>query len=161
MLPTGKTYVDAVSRRHRARFHRHYDRWVGRHVERLPRSTRHSVFFPRNDTPGCTIEACSFRDNIDQLTTRGVDVFGVSDDDARSHEKFTEKYALNFQLLADTDHRMIESYGAWVEKRQYGRKFMGAKRVTYLIGADGSVEHVWLDVEPAAHVEEILSVLES
>jgi peroxiredoxin Q/BCP len=90
-----------------------------------------------------------------------VDVFGVSDDDARSHEKFTEKYALNFQLLADTDHRMIESYGAWVEKRQYGRKFMGAKRVTYLIGADGSVEHVWLDVEPAAHVEEILSVLES
>ena len=118
-------------------------------------------FYPRDDTPGCTIEACSFRDNIDQLTTRGVDVFGVSDDDVRSHAEFTEKYALNFQLLADTDHSVIESYGAWVEKRQYGRKSMGTKRVTYLIGADGSVEHVWPDVEPAGHVEEILSVLES
>lgn len=118
-------------------------------------------FYPRDDTPGCTIEACSFRDNIDQLTTLGVDVFGVSDDDVPSHETFAEKYALNFQLLADTDHRVIESYGAWVEKRQYGRKFMGTKRVTYLIGADGNVEHVWPDVEPAGHVEEILSVLQS
>lgn len=118
-------------------------------------------FYPRDDTKGCTIEACSFRDNIDELTTRGVEVFGVSDDDVRSHEKFTEKHALNFQLLADTDHRVIESYGAWVEKRQYGRKFMGTKRVTYLIGVDGTVEHVWLDVDPADHLAEILGVLES
>ena len=96
-------------------------------------------FYPRDDTPGCTIEACSFRDNLAELTSRGVEIFGVSDDNVASHEKFSEKYDLNFLLLADTEHGMLEDYGAWVEKKQYGRTFMGTQRITYLIGPDGKM----------------------
>lgn len=116
-------------------------------------------FYPRDDTPGCTIEACSFRDNLSELTSRGVEVFGVSDDDVVSHEKFSAKYELNFLLLADTEHDTLEGYGAWVEKKQYGRTFMGTQRITYLVGSDGKIEHVWPDVVPKDHVAEILEVI--
>ena len=118
-------------------------------------------FYPRDDTPGCTIEACSFRDNLAELTSRGVEIFGVSDDNVASHEKFSEKYDLNFLLLADTEHGMLEDYGAWVEKKQYGRTFMGTQRITYLIGPDGKIEHVWPDVVPKDHVAEILEVIDT
>tara|TARA_B100000029_G_scaffold313988_1_gene306433 strand:+ start:4103 stop:4582 length:480 start_codon:yes stop_codon:yes gene_type:complete len=118
-------------------------------------------FYPRDDTPGCTIEACSFRDNLSDLTSRGVQIFGVSDDSVASHEKFSAKYDLNFPLLADTEHGMLEDYGAWVEKKQYGRVFMGTQRITYLIGPDGKIEHVWPDVVPKDHVAEILEVIDA
>lgn len=118
-------------------------------------------FYPRDDTPGCTIEACSFRDNLGQFTARGVDVFGISDDDVASHQRFTDKYSLNFPLLADTDHSVIDAYGAWVQKHRDGRTFMGTDRVSYLIGPDGTVEHVWPAVDPNVHVEEIVALLDA
>ena len=118
-------------------------------------------FYPRDDTPGCTVEACSFRDNLGQLMARGVDVFGVSDDDVASHQGFTAKYGLNFPLLADTDHQVIEAYGAWVQKHRDGRTFMGTDRVTYLIDADGTLEHVWPAVDPNHHVAEIAELLDA
>ena len=118
-------------------------------------------FYPRDDTPGCTIEACSFRDNLSELSARGVDVFGVSDDDVASHERFTAKYGLNFPLLADLDHAVIEAYGAWVQKHRDGRTFMGTDRVSYLIGPDGEVEHVWPAVDPNVHVAEIVGLLDA
>ena len=118
-------------------------------------------FYPRDDPPGCTIEACGFRDHLAELTTCGVEVFGVSDDDVVSHEKFSAKYELNFLLLADTEHDMLEDYGAWVEKKQYGRTFMGTQRITYLVGSDGKIEHVWPNVVPKGHVAEILSVIDA
>jgi peroxiredoxin Q/BCP len=118
-------------------------------------------FYPRDDTPGCTIEACSFRDNLSELTSRGVEIFGVSDDNVASHEKFSAKYDLNFLLLADTEHGMLEDYGAWVEKKQYGRNFMGTQRVTYLIDPDGKIEHVWPEVVPKDHVAEILELIDA
>ena len=118
-------------------------------------------FYPRDDTPGCTIEACSFRDNLNELTARGVDVFGVSDDDVASHERFTAKYGLNFPLLTDVDHAVIEAYGAWVQKHRDGRTFMGTDRVSYLIGPDGEVERVWPAVDPNVHVAEIVGLLDA
>ncbi len=118
-------------------------------------------FYPRDDTPGCTIEACSFRDSLSELKARGVDVFGVSDDDVASHERFTAKYGLNFPLLADVDHAVIEAYGAWVQKHRDGRTFMGTDRVSYLIGPDGEVERVWPAVDPNVHVAEIVGLLDA
>ena len=118
-------------------------------------------FYPRDDTPGCTIEACSFRDNLSELSARGVDVFGVSDDDVASHERFTAKYGLNFPLLADVDHAVIQAYGAWVQKHRDGRRFMGTDRVSYLVGPDGEVEHVWPAVDPNVHVAEIVGLLDA
>ena len=118
-------------------------------------------FYPRDDTPGCTIEACSFRDSLSELKARGVGVFGVSDDDVASHERFRAKYGLNFPLLADVDHAVIEAYGAWVQKHRNGRTFMGTDRVSYLIGPDGEVERVWPAVDPNVHVAEIVGLLDA
>lgn len=118
-------------------------------------------FYPRDDTPGCTIEACGFRDNLDELAVRGVDVYGINDDGVDSHQRFTAKYDLNFPLLADTDHRVIEAYGAWVEKQVRGRSFMCADRVTYLIDPNGDVEHVWRAVDPNIHADEIVALLDT
>ena len=118
-------------------------------------------FYPRDDTPGCTIEACRFRDNLDELSARGVDVYGINDDDVGSHERFTAKYNLNFPLLADTDHGVIEAYGAWVQKEIRGRSVMCADRVTYLVDPDGDVEHVWPAVDPNIHVDEIVALLDA
>ncbi len=135
----------------------------GSHVSLEERRGRRVVlyFYPRDDTPGCTIEACSFRDHLHELTSRGVDVFGVSTDDAASHRKFTEKYSLNFPLLADTEHQTSEAYGVWGERTRFGRTFMGTQRATFLIGADGTVERVWPDVNPNEHVAEILAALDA
>ena len=118
-------------------------------------------FYPRDDTPGCTIEACGFRDNLDQLAARGVYVYGINDDDVDSHQRFTAKYDLNFPLLADTDHTVIEAYGAWVRKEIRGRGVMCADRVTYLIDPNGEVEHVWPAVDPSVHVDEIVALLDA
>ena len=118
-------------------------------------------FYPRDDTPGCTIEACGFRDNLGELAARGVDVYGINDDDIASHQRFTAKYDLNFPLLADTGHGVIEAYGAWVHKEIRGRSVMCADRVSYLIDPDGDVEHVWPAVDPNLHVDEIVAVLDA
>jgi peroxiredoxin Q/BCP len=116
-------------------------------------------FYPKDDTPGCIKEACSFRDEIARLQQAGAVVLGVSPDGVESHRNFKEKYGLPFPLLADEDHAIAEAYGAWVEKNTYGRKSWGVARVTFLIGPDGRVEHVWEKVNPEGHAEEVLAVL--
>lgn len=117
-------------------------------------------FYPRDDTPGCTVEACSFRDMTPEFEKRGALVYGVSADSAKSHVKFTQKYGLNFPLLADTDHAVSEAYGSWGRKKFMGREYDGIFRNTFLIGADGKVARVWEKVTPAGHAEEVLSALD-
>lgn len=112
-------------------------------------------FYPADDTPGCTKEACSFRDNLPKFESLGVPVYGVSPQDVQSKQKFAAKHALNFPLLADTDHKVAEAFGAWGEKSMYGKKYMGILRTTFVIGADGKVEHVWEKVKPEGHAEEV------
>jgi peroxiredoxin Q/BCP len=116
-------------------------------------------FYPTDDTPGCTKEACSFRDNLPKFKTVDVPIFGVSPQDVNSKKKFAAKYSLNFPLLADTDHKLAEAFGAWVEKNMYGRKSMGIQRSTFVIGPDGRIEHVWPKVKPEGHAEEVLAYL--
>ena len=116
-------------------------------------------FYPKDDTPGCTKQACNLRDHEAQLQAAGVAVVGVSPDDAASHERFAEKYSLGFPLVADPDHAIAERYGAWGEKNFYGKKLVGLKRTTFLIGPDGRVAHVFKRPKTAAHAEEILARL--
>ena len=118
-------------------------------------------FYPKDDTPGCTKEACAFRDRSSELQDLGAAVLGVSPDDVASHEKFTEKYDLNFPLLADTDHKIAEKYGAWREKNMYGKKSMGIKRSTFLIDANGVVAKVWKAVKVDGHDEKVLEAIRS
>ena len=113
-------------------------------------------FYPKDDTPGCTKEACSFRDNLPAFGGMGVPVFGVSADSEASHRKFVLKYGLNFPLLADPDRKLIEPIGAWVEKSMYGRKYMGIDRSTFLIGPDGRIAGVWRKVKVPGHAEAVL-----
>jgi peroxiredoxin Q/BCP len=115
-------------------------------------------FYPKDDTPGCTREACDFRDEYSSLKAEAV-VLGVSPDDSRRHSKFALKYKLPFTLLADTDHSVAEAYGAWAEKSMYGRKYMGIIRSTFLIGPDGVVAKVWPKVKVMGHVEEVQEAL--
>ncbi|MBL8171464.1 MAG: thioredoxin-dependent thiol peroxidase [Acidobacteria bacterium] len=117
-------------------------------------------FYPKDMTPGCTKEACSFRDDYSTLQKRGAVVLGVSADDQTAHQKFTEKYSLPFPLLSDPTHEMIEKYGAWGEKSLYGRKFMGILRITYIIDENGKVAHVFNKVKPETHAQDVLKVLE-
>jgi thioredoxin-dependent peroxiredoxin len=117
-------------------------------------------FYPKDDTPGCTREACAFRNRQAELKKRGAKVFGVSPDDVASHEKFRDKFKLNFPLLADPDHRVAEKYGAWREKNLYGKKSMGIQRSTYLIAADGRVAHVWKKVNVDGHDAAVLAALD-
>ncbi|MEW5743575.1 MAG: thioredoxin-dependent thiol peroxidase [Myxococcota bacterium] len=117
-------------------------------------------FYPKDDTPGCTKEACDFRDGYAKLKKAGAVVLGVSPDDEKRHTKFREKYALPFDLLADVDHEVAEKYGAWGEKSLYGRKFMGIIRSTFLIGADGKVKKVWPKVKVDGHADDVLAALE-
>lgn len=113
-------------------------------------------FYPKDDTPGCTVEACAFRDaHTDLLKAKAV-VLGVSVLDTKSKAKFASKHALNFPLLADADHAVADAYGAWQEKSMYGRKYMGVARITYLIGPDGKVLKRWDKVSPATHADEVL-----
>jgi peroxiredoxin Q/BCP len=117
-------------------------------------------FYPRDDTPGCTREACAFRDCKEALTALGAKVLGVSTDDVASHERFRDKYSLNFSLLADTGHKVAEKYGAWREKIRFGKKSMGIQRSTYLIDADGVVRKVWKNVSVDGHDKQVLKALE-
>ncbi|MAT70457.1 MAG: thioredoxin-dependent thiol peroxidase [Planctomycetaceae bacterium] len=116
-------------------------------------------FYPKDDTPGCTREACAFRDRKKDLQKLGAVVLGVSPDTVEKHEKFRDKYDLNFPLLADADHKIAEKYGAWREKNMYGKKSMGIQRSTYLIGADGKVVKVWKAVKVDGHDEQVLAAL--
>ncbi len=118
-------------------------------------------FYPKDDTPGCTKQACAFRDAQSQLVSSGAVVLGVSPDSAESHVKFRDKFELNFPLLADTDHAVAEAYGAWREKNMYGKKSMGIQRSTYLIDAKGKIAKVWKKVNVDGHDASVLEALES
>lgn len=116
-------------------------------------------FYPKDDTPGCTKEACSFRDNLPDFSALNVAVFGVSADDENKHAKFVGKYDLNFPLLADPDHAFIDACGLWVEKSMYGKKYMGIHRGTYVVDAKGKVEQLWEKVKPETHAADVLKYL--
>jgi len=116
-------------------------------------------FYPKDDTPGCTKEACSFRDGFSKFRKKKVEVLGVSADDEKSHKKFAAKFDLPFRLLADTDKQIVQAYGVWGEKSLYGRKFMGIHRVTYVIDEKGRIAAVWPKVKPDGHAEEILAAI--
>jgi thioredoxin-dependent peroxiredoxin len=116
-------------------------------------------FYPKDDTPGCTKEACAFRDLQADMKKLGAKVFGVSPDDADSHAAFRDKYRLNFPLLVDEDHKVAEKYGAWREKNMYGKKSMGVQRSTFLIGADGKVVQAWKRVQVEGHDQQVLAAL--
>ena len=111
-------------------------------------------FYPKDDTPGCTAQACGLRDAWGELSTH-ANIFGVSTDSAASHEKFIKKYSLPFPLLADTDKSIVNSYGVWVEKSMYGRKYMGAERTTFIIDARGRIAKILRKVKPTEHVAEL------
>jgi peroxiredoxin Q/BCP len=116
-------------------------------------------FYPKDDTPGCTTQACDVRDRIGDFDARGAVVLGVSPDSPASHTKFREKYGLNFTLLADEDHAVAEKYGVWQEKSMYGRKYWGVARTTYVIDAEGRVEQVLEKVKPAKHTDQVLALI--
>lgn len=118
-------------------------------------------FYPKDDTPGCTKEACNFQDNLERLRQMGVVVLGVSKDSIKSHKKFAEKYHLNFPLLSDEERKVIDAYHAWGKKKFMGKEFEGILRITYLIGPDGDIKKVYENVNPTTHVSEILSDIES
>ena len=113
-------------------------------------------FYPKDDTPGCTTEACEFRDAYDVFRERGIEVLGVSPDDVASHEKFKNKYELPFTLLADPDHSVAEKYGVWGERSFAGRNYMGINRSTFIIDRDGNVAHAMMGIKPAGHAARVL-----
>jgi peroxiredoxin Q/BCP len=112
-------------------------------------------FYPKDDTTGCTVEACEFRDLLPRFTSDGVAVFGISPDPVRSHAKFRAKYALPYPLLSDPDHAVCEAYDVWHEKLFWGRRYMGVVRSTFVIGADGKLEHEWRGVPHEGHAAEV------
>jgi peroxiredoxin Q/BCP len=116
-------------------------------------------FYPKDDTPGCTKQACGLRDSWSAVAETGVEVFGVSPDSVKSHVKFREKYALPYRLLSDDGHRVAEAFGVWIEKHFAGRTYFGNERTTFVIGPDRRVEAVLPQVKPDAHVEQLLGVL--
>ena len=116
-------------------------------------------FYPRADTPGCTTEACGFRDALADYDRVHVAVLGISPDPIKDVQKFATKYHLNFPLLADADHTVADRYGTWQEKNMYGKKYFGATRTTFVIGKDGKVRHVFQKVKPAGHDQQVLAWL--
>ena len=116
-------------------------------------------FYPKDDTPGCTVEACEFRDSWKEVKKSGAVVLGVSPDSVGSHQKFKTKYSLPFPLLADEGHALAEAYGAWGEKSMYGRKYQGILRTTFIIGKDGRIARVFEKVKPKGHAAEVLAAL--
>jgi thioredoxin-dependent peroxiredoxin len=116
-------------------------------------------FYPKDDTPGCTKEACSFRDRKQELADLGAKVLGVSPDDVASHEKFRDKFSLNFPLLADPELKVSEKYGAWGEKNLYGKKSLGIRRSTYLIDAKGVIRKVWTNVKTDGHDLQVIEAV--
>jgi thioredoxin-dependent peroxiredoxin len=117
-------------------------------------------FYPKDDTPGCTKEACAFRDRKSDLEGLGARVFGVSPDDVDSHQAFSEKFSLNFPLLADANHAVAEKYGAWRERNRYGKKFMGIQRSTFIIDVHGKVARMWIAVQVDGHDDKVLEALQ-
>ena len=118
-------------------------------------------FYPKDDTPGCTKQACGFRDAKPNFSKAKAVVLGVSKDSVARHDKFKNKYDLNFPLLSDEDGKICEKYGTWIEKSLYGRKYMGIDRATFLIDGKGVVRHVWHKVKVPGHVEEVLTALKA
>jgi peroxiredoxin Q/BCP len=118
-------------------------------------------FYPKDDTPGCTAEACSFRDANQEMQKRGVVVLGVSADDIPSHQKFADKYGLPFPLLADTATTVSQSYGVWKEKNMFGKKYMGINRETFLIDKEGIVRKIWPKVKAEGHAQEVFDSITS
>ena len=116
-------------------------------------------FYPKDDTPGCTKEACSFRDADDVFKKKGIKVLGVSTDDEKSHQKFISKFQLPFDLLADTDKSIVESYGVWGEKSMYGKKYMGVERTTFVIDGDVRITGIFRKVKPDEHASKLRAVL--
>lgn len=114
-------------------------------------------FYPKDDTPGCTKEACQFNDNLQAFEQAGVPVLGVSPDDGGSHQRFRDKYGLRFPLLSDTDHQVAETYGAWGEQSRYGRTFTGVIRSTFLVDEEGSVGRAWYNVKADGHAAKVLA----
>jgi thioredoxin-dependent peroxiredoxin len=116
-------------------------------------------FYPRDDTPGCTKEACAFRDRFADFKRKGAVVLGVSIDPMKSHDKFIAKFKLPFTLLSDEDKTIVQAYGVWGQKSFMGRKYLGTHRVTFLIGPDGKIRKIWPTVKPEEHAEEVLAAL--
>ena len=114
-------------------------------------------FYPRDMTPGCTKQACSLRDGFSELKKQNIEVLGVSTDDEAKHQKFIAKYDLPFTLIADTDNKVSEKYGVWVEKNMYGKKYMGIKRTTFLIDEDGKIAKIMKKVKVGEHSDEVLA----
>jgi peroxiredoxin Q/BCP len=117
-------------------------------------------FYPRDDTPGCTVEACEFRDANETIVERGADVWGVSPQGAKSKRAFREKFGLPFTLLADEDHEVSEAYGSWIEKENYGRKYWGTARRTFLVDPELRIARSWPKVKPEGHAAEVLAALD-
>ena len=117
-------------------------------------------FYPKDDTPGCTIEACSFRDANHEMQKRGIVVLGISTDDVASHRQFADKYSLSFPLLSDTDTTVSQLYGVYGEKNMYGKKYMGVNRETFLVDKEGIVRKIWHKVKPEDHATEVLTAVE-
>ena len=116
-------------------------------------------FYPKDNTPGCTTEACDFRDNYQGLKAKGIEVLGVSIDDEKSHQKFITKYDLPFTLIADTDKAIVEAYGVWAEKSMYGKKYMGTNRTTFIIDEQGNIAHIISKVDTKAATAQVLALL--
>lgn len=116
-------------------------------------------FYPKDDTPGCTTQACAFRDAYDEFRERGAVILGVSPDTAESHVRFRDKYGLPFPLLADPQHEAAEAYGVWVEKNSYGKKRMGITRTTFVIDAEGTIASAMRGVRPEGHPQQVLDAL--
>jgi peroxiredoxin Q/BCP len=129
-----------------------------KHDSKQLKGKRYLVYFyPKDSTPGCTVQACGIQSDLEQFNTLGILTFGVSMDSVASHKKFADKYALTFPLLADTDKALIEAFGVWVEKSMYGKKYMGISRSSFLVGADGNIEQVWEKVNTKTHAQDVLN----
>jgi len=116
-------------------------------------------FYPKDDTPGCTKEACAFRDHFARFKRKGAVVLGLSVDPVKAHDKFAKKFKLPFALLSDEDKKIVQAYGVWGEKQFMGRKYQGTHRVTFLIGPDGRIKKIWPQVKPEEHAEEVLAFI--
>lgn len=114
-------------------------------------------FYPKDDTPGCTKQACSLRDSFDVFEEKGIKILGISTDDEKSHQKFISKYSLPFDLLADTEKEIVESYGVWGEKNMYGKKYFGINRTTFLIDEEGKIVKIFKKVKVGEHADEVLT----
>lgn len=117
-------------------------------------------FYPKDDTPGCTTEACTFRDMLPDFSNVNALVLGVSKDDVKKHDKFKQKYELTFPLVVDEDGSVCDAYGTWIEKSMYGKKYMGIDRATFLIDEHGKIQKIWRSVKVPGHVQEVLSAVQ-